>query len=130
MFLMAAVVATLAALLALNVSEWGRRWRLWRARLPVRIRQAMTSFEIDRRAPLADVLKEWRIAAHITSTQAARRCGISRQLWFQLETGETKRPLMSTLEKVSQGTGIPLGILEVASYISMAPTVPWPPPSR
>jgi transcriptional regulator with XRE-family HTH domain len=78
----------------------------------------MTSFGL----PLADVLKEWRIAAHITLTQAARRSGISRQLWFQLETGESKRPLRSTVEKVSKGTGIPVGVLEVASYI------PWPRP--
>jgi transcriptional regulator with XRE-family HTH domain len=85
---------------------------------------------MDWGATLGDVLKEWRTAAGITSTRAARRCGISRQLWFQLETGETKRPLLSTLEKVSQGTGIPVDALEVASYISLAPTVPWPPPPR
>jgi transcriptional regulator with XRE-family HTH domain len=82
---------------------------------------------MKRSVTLADLLKEWRIAIRITSTQAASRCGISRKLWFQLETGETKRPLLSTLEKVSRGTGIPVGVLEVASYISLAPTVPWPP---
>jgi transcriptional regulator with XRE-family HTH domain len=83
-----------------------------------------------RSATLAELLKEWRIATRITSSQAARRCGISRQLWFQLESGETKRPLLSTLQKVSQGTAISVGVLEVASYISMAPTAPWPPPPR
>jgi transcriptional regulator with XRE-family HTH domain len=80
--------------------------------------------------PLSDVLKEWRIGTDITAAAAARQCGVSRQLWFQLETGETRRPKQSTLVKVSRGTGIAVSDLEIASYISLAPRVPWPPPSR
>jgi transcriptional regulator with XRE-family HTH domain len=87
-------------------------------------------FEADSGATLRDVLREWRKAVGIRSTRAARLCGISRQLWSQLETGETKRPKLSTLEKVSQGTGIPASVLEIASYMSLAPNVPWPPPPR
>jgi hypothetical protein len=73
--------------------------------VPVHICPAVTSFGFEKEysATLAELLKEWRIAT-ASSTQASRRCGISPQLWFQLETGETKRPLMSTLERVSQGT--------------------------
>jgi DNA-binding XRE family transcriptional regulator len=46
--------------------------------------QAM-GFQADCGATLGDLLKEWRIAAGITLTQAAKRCRISRELWFQLE---------------------------------------------
>jgi hypothetical protein len=48
------------------------------------------------------------MAAHLASAQAARRCGISRQLWFQLETGRTKRPSLSTPERYPEAPVCPL----------------------
>jgi len=66
--------------------------------------------------PLGVLLREWRELVKLTPSEAARRCGISPQLWWQLENGETLSPRAATLYKIAAGTGIPLERLGAAVW--------------
>lgn len=65
--------------------------------------------------PLSQMLNEWRTTLKLTSSEAARRCDMSRQQWFDLEDGTTSDPRTSTLLKLAEGTGIPLERLAEAA---------------
>jgi transcriptional regulator with XRE-family HTH domain len=74
--------------------------------------------------PLSDLLKEWREASKLTPSEAARRCNLSPQMWWELESGSTATPRKVTMRKLVDGTGIPLEFLAVASYFDPAEAVP------
>lgn len=70
--------------------------------------------------PLCELLKDWREAMHLTPSEAARRCDLSPQMWWELESGNTATPRKATMRKLIEGTGIPLERLAVASYYPAA----------
>lgn len=65
--------------------------------------------------PLNELLTDWRDTVRLSSAEAARRCGMSSQQWWELESGRTRNPRASTLHKLTEGTGIPLERLVEAS---------------
>jgi transcriptional regulator with XRE-family HTH domain len=65
--------------------------------------------------PLAQMLEEWREGLKLSRAEAARRCRMSQVQWTELETGVTRDPRTSTLTKLTEGTGIPLERLAMAS---------------
>lgn len=65
--------------------------------------------------PLSQMLREWRDLLKLSPAEAARRCDMGRQQWFELESGKTTDPRSSTLRKLADGTGIPLERLVEAS---------------
>lgn len=69
--------------------------------------------------PLSELLTEWQETLKLTPSEAARRCGIDRQQWFELRTGRTTDPRARTLLKLAEGTGIPIERL-VASCGNLA----------
>lgn len=59
--------------------------------------------------PLSEQLHDWREASHLTLADAARRCGMSAQHYWQLENAERGVGMRTaTLLKLNAGTGIPL----------------------
>lgn len=70
--------------------------------------------------PLNELLKEWREATGLTPSEAARRCELSPQMWWELESGNTSTPRKTTMRKLVDGTGIPMERLAVASYFDPA----------
>lgn len=58
--------------------------------------------------PLAEMLTEWRDTLKLTSAEAARRCSMSAQHYWQLENGVGVYVRPATLRKLADGTGIPL----------------------
>ena len=59
--------------------------------------------------PLSEQLRDWREASHLTLADAARRCGMSAQHYWQLENAERGVGMRTaTLLKLNSGTGIPL----------------------
>lgn len=64
--------------------------------------------------PLSEILAQWRDSMGFSQSDAARQCGLSRQLWFQLESGDTTDPRMSTMFGLRDGTGIPFERLKTA----------------
>ena len=68
--------------------------------------------------PLQDMLTDWRDVLTLTPAEAARRCKISAQLWYQLESGETTNPRTSTLLRLAEGTGIPMERLAKAAELT------------
>ncbi len=59
--------------------------------------------------PLSEQLKEWREASHLTLADAARRCGMSAQHYWQLENAERGVGMRTaTLLKLNAGSGIAL----------------------
>ena len=71
--------------------------------------------------PLCELLKEWREAMKLTPSEAARRCNMSPQMWWELESGNTATPRKATMKKLVEGTGIPMERLAVASYFDPVP---------
>lgn len=65
--------------------------------------------------PLHEILTSWREELELTPAEAARRCEISAQLWWQLEHADTLNPRSSTLLKLARGTGISMEILAAAA---------------
>lgn len=65
--------------------------------------------------PLSVMLQEWRDTLKLTDAEAARRCLMTRQQWFEVASGRTRDPRSSTLLKLAEGTGIPLERLAEAS---------------
>jgi transcriptional regulator with XRE-family HTH domain len=65
--------------------------------------------------PLSELLAEWREMLKLTPADAARRCEMTRQQWWELESGRTSDPRSSTLQKLAEGTGIPIERLVAAS---------------
>lgn len=68
--------------------------------------------------PLNELLRDWREVLKITPAEAARRCGMSPQHYWQLENAERGagiRPV--TLQKLAAGTGIPMERLAAAVYV-------------
>lgn len=74
--------------------------------------------------PLSLMLQEWRETLKLSRAEAARRCGMGQQQWFELESGATRDPRASTLRKLEEGTGIPLERLAAASCYDPAGAVP------
>lgn len=66
--------------------------------------------------PLSELLKDWREALKLNPSEAARRCDLSPQMWWNLESGLVSTPRRDTMRKLVEGTGIPLERLAVASY--------------
>jgi transcriptional regulator with XRE-family HTH domain len=71
--------------------------------------------------PLAQLLFEWRDMLKLSRAEAARRCQMSQVQWTELESGATRDPRTSTLQKLTDGTGIPLERLVAASCLSVTP---------
>ncbi len=72
--------------------------------------------------PMAEMLKEWQDLLKLRPAEAARRCKLSSQQWFELTSGATSDPRSSTLQKLSDGTGIPLErIVKAAELQRMVP---------
>ena len=70
--------------------------------------------------PLGELLKDWREASKLTPSEAARQCHLSPQMWWALETGYTSTPRPATMQRLVEGTGIPMERLAVASYFDPA----------
>ena len=73
--------------------------------------------------PLHLMLSDWQASWHLSSSEAARRCGVSPQHWHQLITGETDNPRAGTLLKLAHGTGFSMESLAEASEVQRAVTV-------
>ena len=71
--------------------------------------------------PLGEMLEEWRETLHLTPAEAARRCKMSAQHYWQIEHGQVPNPRRSTLEKLTEGTGIPIERLAAAIYAAPVP---------
>lgn len=71
--------------------------------------------------PLSVLLFEWRDGLKLTRAEAARRCQMSQVQWTELETNVTRDPRTSTLQKLTEGTGIPIERLVAASCLSVTP---------
>lgn len=67
--------------------------------------------------PLGEMLKEWREKLKLTPAEAARRCRMSAQHYWQIENAERVHVQAATLQKLSTGTGLPLERLVMASTI-------------
>lgn len=76
--------------------------------------------------PLSEMLKDWRDALKLSPSDAARRCGLSPQMWWNLESGLVSTPRKDTMRKLVDGTGIPLERLAVASYCPNPTSVAHP----
>jgi transcriptional regulator with XRE-family HTH domain len=74
--------------------------------------------------PLSDLLCEWRETLKLSPAEAARRCEMTRQQWWELESGRTTDPRSSTLYRLSEGTGIPIERLVAASCLPAPETPP------
>lgn len=73
--------------------------------------------------PLSDQLREWRLATHLTLADAARRCGMSAQHYWQLENAERGVGMRTaTLLKLNVGTGIALERLAAGAEMQRQPT--------
>lgn len=66
--------------------------------------------------PLHELLTEWQETLKLSSAEAARMCDLDRQQWWELRSGRTTDPRARTLQKLSEGTGIPVERL-VASCV-------------
>lgn len=60
---------------------------------------------------LAKKLRELRAREGLSLTAASTRLGIGRHTLADLESGEDRQPLQSTLEKIAQGYGVPVEYL-------------------
>lgn len=69
--------------------------------------------------PLSEELRNWREhVARVTLAEAARRCGMSPQHYWQLENGERGVGIRtSTLLKLVSGTGMPMERLAQAAEL-------------
>lgn len=74
--------------------------------------------------PLANMLTEWRETLKLSPAEAARLCNMTRQQWWELETGRTTDPRSSTLQKLATGSGIPIQRLVAASCSATPPKEP------
>lgn len=70
--------------------------------------------------PLSELLREWRELLKLTPAEAARRCAMSAQHYWQLENGERASIRSSTLAKLVEGTGIPEERIAIAAGIEAA----------
>lgn len=70
--------------------------------------------------PLGELLREWRDGNGYSASEAARKCDLTPQMWWALETGYTTTPRPATMQKLVEGTGIALERLAVASYFAPA----------
>lgn len=90
-----------------------------------KLRISLTSARANRiladMKPLFSLLAEWRDTLKLTRAEAARRCQMSQVQWTELETNVTRDPRSSTLQKLTDGTGIPLERLVAASCLSATP---------
>lgn len=66
--------------------------------------------------PLNEMLTEWREMLKLTPAEAAARCDMTRQQWWELESGRTSDPRASTLRRLSLGTGISVERLTEAAH--------------
>lgn len=68
--------------------------------------------------PLSEELREWRENLHLTPAEAARRCGMSAQHYWQLENAERGIGIRTaTLVKLAEGTGKPMERLAKAAEL-------------
>ena len=65
---------------------------------------------------LGSILLAWRTKEGLSSAEAARRCGFSPQLYWQLEHDKAGPPQARTFHKLAAGTGIPFNDLAPAAY--------------
>jgi transcriptional regulator with XRE-family HTH domain len=73
--------------------------------------------------PLSEELRDWREnVLHGTLAEAARRCGMSAQHYWQLENAERGAGIRTaTLLKLAQGTGKPMERLAAAAELQRDP---------
>lgn len=72
---------------------------------------------LDDMKPLSLLLIEWQNMLHLNDVEAASRCEMTRQQWWELKSGRTSDPRSSTLRKLTQGTGIPVERLTEAAHV-------------
>lgn len=75
--------------------------------------------------PLSEELRDWRTnVARLTLAEAARRCGMSSQHYWQLENAERGIGIRTaTLLKLFAGTGIPMERLAKAAELQRNPVM-------
>lgn len=72
--------------------------------------------------PLSEELREWREGLHLTPAEAARRCDMSAQHYWQLENAERGIGIRTaTLLKLAAGTGKPMERLARAAELQRRP---------
>lgn len=65
--------------------------------------------------PLGEMLKEWRQVMKLTPAEAARRCKMSAQHYWQIENEKNVYLRPTTFRKLSEGTGFPVERLAAAA---------------
>lgn len=70
--------------------------------------------------PLNTLLQEWKDTLRITDAEAARRCEMTRQQWFEVISGRTRDPRASTIDRLANGTGYAVELLIEASKLPPA----------
>lgn len=73
--------------------------------------------------PLCEMLEDWRDELKLSKAEAARRCGMGQQQWYELASGATRDPRASTLLQLAEGTGIPIERLAAASAYRGVPAL-------
>lgn len=74
--------------------------------------------------PLNVLLQEWRDTLRISDAEAARRCDMTRQQWFEVISGRTRDPRASTIDRLANGTGYAVDLLVEASKLTPADLTP------
>lgn len=63
---------------------------------------------------LGDIIRERRLTIGLTKSEAARRAGVSRGTWHDVESGRRSNMLADTLNLFDQALGLPRGTLRNA----------------
>lgn len=79
--------------------------------------------------PLCVILKEWRELMELTPAEAARRCKMPAQHYWQIEHNERVNLRPATLQKLAEATGFPIERLAVAAAYSVITPLAEPVPA-
>ena len=60
---------------------------------------------------LSENIRGWRKAAELSVSEAARRAGIHRVAWTELEQGKNTNPTLRTLKKIAGALGVEISEL-------------------
>jgi DNA-binding XRE family transcriptional regulator len=63
-----------------------------------------------RRKTMAQIMRQRRVALMLTPSEAARRAGMSRQQWYEYETGRHAPANLSVLVRIAHSLRLPLAI--------------------
>ena len=73
---------------------------------------------------IGDVVRTRRLAAGLTEDDAARKAGISRPAWSDIERGAVRRPRVRTLESIARALGVELDDLRSQTTPDIDPDDP------